>query len=266
MALFDKIRTFLRRSPKGEGELGCPENLRQQYRRDTEDEGNMNLTVRIAGGEYTGSLLDLSVGGAAARFGLAQDPGIQLGDMVEVVVSTTARNRNVTTPAEVVYSRQDGDATLRYGFRFTSIGNLYSQLDESFAGYFNRRAGVRVEPAQSFPLQVTVSYDCEELKATARDISISGLALPLSPKQAQLVCDAKELRVEVALPEISKRVQGVVTIRYRNKLPDGRVLHGLEFILNRPGGFDQGLDDIWAYIEKRNKRHWSGPYAGRQAS
>ncbi len=238
-------------SPEVREKPPSPSELRGAYRRQRSRTFDLVVSVRMSTGEeYPGELLDVSVGGASARFTLAEDPGLKLGDVVEVAIRSRTREDFVRTPGRVVHTEPGGEQHWRYGFAFVSIGNLYSQLDEFYARFFNRRKSPRVLVPAEHRLTTHIMWGNHELSCQVHDLSTTGMCAAVPQDKASELEGIDRLRLRFRLPGVAEPLAGPATITNRHATL-GRVLLGIEFDLEREEGLARHAEDLRAYVERR---------------
>ncbi len=240
-----------RKDPKPEETL--PPDGRECYRRKQSKILVLRATVHPeSGGAFEGEFLDVSVGGTAVRFTLAADPGMHAGDVAELTIKSKDRREYVRTPARVVYVAPGGEQHWRYGFEFISIGNLYSQLDEFYARFFNRRSSPRVPVPAEQRIPVKVLWGDNELAGKAHDLSATGMSLAIPEDKAERLAEIERVRLRFRIPGIEEELYGPATIRHR--LPTlGRALFGIEFDLEREDGLGASAEALRNYAFKRQE-------------
>lgn len=228
-----------------------PENHRRNYRRDQLSQETFEFVVRDSTGtEFQGEFLDASISGAAARFTLSNEPGLQLGDVVEVCIGALNHERRVETPARVVYVEPGGDQHWRYAFEFTSPGNLYSQMDEFHAQIFNRRKDRRIQIPPEQAIRAKLKWGQNSLDCKLYDLSIGGMSTVLTDDKAQRLDGIERLRVTIELNHGEAPIEGAATIGHREQLP-GRMLFGIQFKLDGENGFRAHQATLDRFISAR---------------
>lgn len=226
---------------------------RKQYRTGPARAHPLRVTLALEGErKLDGAFVDLSVRGVAARFHLAHDPALKPDDVVELTVSSATRESEVRTPCRTVYSRQDGESHLRYGFEFINVGDLFAQLDAFYARHFNRRASVRVLPELDRRVPVALSWGASDAQGTLHDLSRTGLGLSISLEAASRLGKTKMVAVSLQLPGQAARIHGQAALRHRKNIAS-KVLLGLAFDLDSPAGMRRFQYQIQEYIERREK-------------
>ena len=247
---------FFRRKPKSpetpsEPADTLPENKRKQYRGKQTSQDSIEFKVRKSDDvEFEGEFVDASIGGAAARFTLANEPGLSVGDEVEVCITAKNRDRGIETPAKVVYVEPGGDQHWRYAFEFTSIGNLYAQMDEFHAQIFNRRKDRRIQIPPEQAIRAKILWGENSMDCKLHDLSIGGMSTLLLDEKAQRLEDIERVRVQIDLHLNGQIIEGPAFLRHRKILP-GRVLLGVEFKVEGEGGFRANQAELDRFITAR---------------
>ena len=248
---------FFRRLSKALSERTKPtkakqDNHRRHYRqRELAGKSVEFLVCTRTGLVFEGEFIDASVKGISALFTLAKDPGLQIGDTVEVFVSAEQEETHVRTPARVVYVEKGGDQHWRYAFEFTSIGNLYSQLDEFYSRIFNRREYRRVSIPPEQAVRAKVLWDEQALNCRVHDISIGGMSTVLPAEKASLLDSVRRLGLEISLPKTKQVLNGFGFIRSRTALA-GRTLFGIQFDLTDGMGSARNQEHLERYVAERH--------------
>jgi c-di-GMP-binding flagellar brake protein YcgR len=250
---------FWKKKPQREPKK--PEHRRQSYREKPSDIQEATAAVHLPSGESVpAEIVDVSGCGTALRISLARDPALKRGDVIEVSVALPKRPP-VKTPAEVVFCEQDGDQDLRYGFRYTNIGNLYSQLDEHYARPFNRRHSRRASATLEQRIPIRITWRGFLIDSKINDISEGGMGVVLSREQAVQLRGAKRVAASFQIAPDSEPLEGEVDIVHRDERR-ADVLMGMRFVFDDPAGFGRHAGTIYAFVNRRDQRlaGWEGTW------
>ena len=237
------------------------QHRRQSYRSKPSGKQAAAAAVHLPSGVVVPcEIVDVSGSGASLRIAIEKDPALSRGDVIELSVALPGRPP-VKTPGEVVFCEQDGDRHLRYGFRYTNIGNLYSQLDEQYARLFNRRGSRRAAATleQRIPIRLTWSGFLIDTKI--HDISEGGIGVLLSRAEASQLRGADRVRASFKIDPRAEPLEGALQIVYL-EARKGDVLLGLRFAFEEPDGFGRHAGTILAFVNDRNERlaGWEGSW------
>jgi len=247
---------FFRRKPKSSEKANelpdtLPDNKRKHYRREQTSQDSIEFKVRNSDNvEFLGDFVDASIGGAAARFTLANEPGLSIGDVVEVCIKAQNQETGIVTPAKVVYVEPGGDQHWRYAFEFTSVGNLYAQMDEFHAQIFNRRRDRRILIPPEQAIRAKILWGENSMDCKLHDLSIGGMSTVLADEKAQRLEGIERVRVQIDLHLNGQIIEGAAFLRHRKTLP-GRVLLGVEFKLEGENGFRASQAELDRFITAR---------------
>ncbi len=197
-------------------------------------------------------LLDMNIQGAglAVPFHLAPTPDHDR--IVELAVSHTQDGWRVTTPARVTRVSKLDEQRVHVGLQFMNLGDLYAQLDDALGRYFNRRASMRVLPAEGAQVGVRISYQHHRLRGFAHDVSRTGVGVRMTLVQAAIFKTGEEIRLQVELPEAKGPLEGAARVRHGYRLKEDVVL-GMEFDLTKGGTLEAQRKQLYAYIEQRER-------------
>jgi len=234
---------------------------RSPYRRAIPNPRTFDVSlVTPAGPPIDAELVNLSMTGCSIRVLLEDDPALTPGDVAEVKLRNAKEDWLVTTPARACHVEQSGYRHLLYGFEFINLGNLYSQMDDAFAKFFNRRAKRRMQP--NLDEQTPIQMKCEEyaLPGLMYDISSTGIGV-LVPRQqgAALVRDAR-VSLRFRLPKARKEIVGQGWVRRLDSVA-GRIVAGIEFDMDSNGGFSESQALINEFIEHRRQEMFDRQHA-----
>jgi len=223
-------------------------DARQHYRRAPGKTHQLGVLLELADRRpLSGTLADVSAGGAAILFPKKSDPGPAVGQDVQLCFVSLGHGSEVRVPARVVSARTD-DQNRRYGFQFTDVEALFQGLDAYYFKFFNRRRTLRVRPDLGRRLEATVRALEFEGRMQVHDLSLKGLALLAEPAAAESVMAATTLAVEVALPKAPAPIGGPIVPRHATT-HGKQVRVGFE-VLELTGGNKAGKV-LESYLEAR---------------
>ncbi len=207
-------------SPQTSAPLSADAQKRELFRVKPLDAAEVAVRLVIPGRESTmASLSDLALSGAGVAVPFEHDPCLEIGAMVEVHLEHTADDWRVDTPARVAHTRQLDDLHVVYGLEFVNTGNLYAQMDDAWAHYFNRRAEPHFGIDLDAPMHARLRQNQHRMDAGVTDISRTGLCLRVPHhmaasfvvgQSAQLLFDAWSLpgEYELAVDLVNRRTLG----------------------------------------------------------
>ena len=270
------MRFFWQRKQTDEPAESSDHPRRRHYRtRPSEDLGVASWMHLPSGERLTCQVVDISGTGMAVKLPLDHDPVLAPGDVIELQVEASG-HRPVKTPGEVVFSTQDGDRHIRYGFTYTNLGNLYAQLDDFYARLFNRRQGQRSAAVLDQRIPLRLSWSGFWLDAEIHDISEGGIGVVLDRREATLFQGVERISASFRLesPRTAKRgaardddelLEGHLEVVHRSERPElGGILVGLRFVFDESdGGFGRHEDLIRSFVHRRNRRieGWEGSWS-----
>jgi len=238
------------------------ENNRAHYRRELENAECFIVRLDAPDREpCRGDLCDLTIRGVGVRFNMAEDPGLEVDEVVELTLCNREKGWSVNTPVRVRHIRDDEDGKL-HGFEFINTGKLYTQLENSFVKIFNRRERPRVQPHLDLFLPCFMEYERIVVKGSIHDISSRGIGIVLSRTETLKFAAGSEVTVRFQLPGHPQDIKGTGFIRHSTPLPD-RELIGVEFDLSKPDGVLEDQNLISEFVISRMEqlmlweRSWS---------
>lgn len=251
---------------EAQAEAAAPDDRRERYRRGAGSSPMQVFVSREGETEFTGEFIDVSAGGAAARFTLANDPGMKAGEIVSLTIKSSTRDNFVRTPARVVYSEPGGDQHWRYGFQFVSTGDLYSQLDEFYSRFFNRRGSPRVKAPAERRVTIALLWGDNEQPGTAHDVSGTGMCVAIPLDAVARLQGIERVRLRFRLPGSETVHYGPARILHRNRVV-GRMLLGIEFDLEREDGLTRTWAELEAFVQERHREveRWERAVRGSAA-
>lgn len=188
-----------------------PDDQRSFYRRVPGKNDALAIKLICANGApIPGRLIDLSTGGAAVEFGVDLTGELELGAERELVISSLSQ-KSIRALAQVrsVPDESGGD---RYGFMFLDGAAIFSQLDESFYKFFNRRRFRRAKPALGERIRAELAFGNVHETVDLQDVSLSGaVALVPSDIAAMLSVDMPtELRIHIPKTDLVLHTYAIV--------------------------------------------------------
>ena len=224
---------------------------RSHYRADLSAAETILATIiSPTGYAPEGVVANLSIHGAGVMIPFEADPGLQIGDVVELILRGPSGGWTVQTPIRICQSSQQGPRDILIGCEFINLGNLYSQLENALGVYFNRREHVRVQPELSRKIIAQVRANARRIRSPIYDLSLSGLGIALHGYQRDWVQVGQEVDVSFNLPGVKKELQGPAHIRHFDPLTSN-LLVGVEFDLEAPKGIGKHTKRLEAYIGER---------------
>ena len=196
-----------------------------------------------------GIVMEMSGQGIGIAAPLPSLERIGVDDVFELSVGVDERDRLVT-PARVIAALPLDPHWARFGATFINVGGLQEQLEVFFQEHFNRRFGVRAKPLARDVVRAQVQWPGGQLTARVEDLSVSGLALSISPLSTIALKPGTVVSLRFRLPGAVRSITGQATIRYVAELPRNRVI-GLEFDLDDPRGIAGDLPLVQAFVGER---------------
>ncbi len=228
-------------------------NNRDQYRQALPNPRTFDVTLKTqVGPPIKAEAADLTMTGCGIRVLLEDDPALAPGDVIEVTLRNAKDDWTVSTPVRVCHVAQSGFRHLLYGFEFINIGNLYSQMDNAFAKFFNRRAERRVQPNLDEQTPVSLKAGEYAISGVMHDISDTGLGVIVLHQQgAPLVKDTR-IALRFKLPNVRKEMVGHGWVRRIDTI-SGKIVAGIEFDFEEAGGIVKGQALIAEFIKRRQQ-------------
>jgi hypothetical protein len=244
------MKPFWKRSRKQPAEL---KSRRSSYRSKPSEEQDATAAVYLPSGVVVPcEIVDVSGSGASLRIALEEDPALARGDVIELSVALPGRPP-VKTPGEVVFCEQDGQRHIRYGFRYTNIGNLYSQLDEQYARLFNRRGSRRAAATLESRIPIRLTWSGFLIDTKIHDISEGGIGVLMSRAEAAQLRGTERVRASFKIDPAAEPLEGALQIVHRDER-EGGIMLGMRFVFEEPGGFGRHAGTIQAFVNDRNEQ------------
>ena len=232
---------------------------RSNYRRKPSQAHPLSITMRTSRGEeHVGTLQDLSIGGAAARFPIHANV-IGPGQIVTLVIGSLSRPGKIIAKAKVLYLRE-APSGRHCGFAFVEPLDLARQVDAFYARCFNRRKSERFGAPLGKRIRVKLFHDGVETPTELIDLSLEGMQVRTTRAQAKALDGANHVQLSFELPPTGATVQGRAAILRRTQLRD-QVTLGLAFDLLQEDGVSASHDLISDWSARRaweNSRWDSG--------
>jgi len=197
-------------------------------------------------------LLDMNIQGAALAVPFHLAPTADDERFVELTVSHAQDGWRVLTPARVTRVSKLDEQRVHVGLQFMNLGDLYAQLDDALGRYFNRRASMRVLPAEGTQVGVRIVYQHHRLRGLAHDVSRTGVGVRMTLVQAAIFKTGEEVRMHVELPGAKSALEGVARVRHGYRLGEDVVL-GMEFDFEQGGSLGAQRKQLYAYVEQRER-------------
>jgi c-di-GMP-binding flagellar brake protein YcgR len=202
-------------------------NQRRHYRvRSSETEPIRASLTRERTAPAVGECVDLSIGGTWVEF--ARDPRLAQDEVCTLVIHADSQSESVKATSRVVTVRATDDGGVSVGFEFTNRIELYAQLDEFYARYFNRRRHVRAVPDFELKIPVRLGWRNGSFPTIARDISEGGLGVLVPLDKAKELERIDVVDLVFRLPGQRADIECRATIRSRTVFSKACLL-GLEF-------------------------------------
>lgn len=197
-------------------------------------------------------LYDMNIQGAELRLPFHLAPLNGDGEVVELDVYHPEDAWRVRAIGEVRSVEKWDEASVIVSLRFTSLGDLYAQLDDALGRYFNRRSATRVKPDIDQRIPVKISYGTHRVRGLAQDVSRTGLGVMTPLVQAVVFQSGERVRVEFELPDVKGGfdVPAVVKHGYRR---GEEVLLGLEFDLLADSPMRKRRAEYAQYVDGRRE-------------
>lgn len=195
-----------------------------------------------------GELVDLSIRGAGVVVPVEFDPPIATDEIVELTVAHPIDGWTVQTPVCLRRAFTDG-SKVQYGFEFINEGNLYAQLENAMARYFNRRRASRVEVELDQQPVVRMAWGRIKALGKLHDVSRDGIGVTLDLVHAQKLFEEDEIAVRFELPEVKKPLECKATVARLNRLGD-RAFVGLELEKDAKSGVNKYAVTLQEYVER----------------
>lgn len=202
----DELRRFYRRAPGKKHALGV------QIRR--EDATALN-----------GELSDVSAGGAGVFFRKGKDPHFDEGVGTVLIFSSLGRDGQIVAMSRVASVTPMEDGT-RYGFEFIDLPGLFSQLDEYYVRFFNRRRSLRVRPGLDQKIDARLSTQVGAIIGRINDFSVDGVGVVLDPGKARILDGVQALEVQFVIPKSRVEIRWLTRAVHMNQVKAGVVLGG----------------------------------------
>jgi len=244
-----------------------PPEQREFYRRVLEEDDSMRVLLeRFEHNELEASLLDLTMRGAGVRVPAPEGQAPKVSDVLEVTIQSQRDGWEIRTPGIVRQVKAQKGGAILCGIEFINLGNLYSQMDDTLALYFNRRSRVRVPAEADSPISADLASTGHRLTAVVYDLTTKGIGLLVRHAEATpLRVDAAAI-VRLKLPDSKNDMEGRAFIRQHRALHYQDVV-GLEFDLRQTEGFAAYQDQIAAFCARRlaERAKWEEPWCEEAA-
>jgi len=202
-------------------------NQRRQYRVRSPAAAPLRASLeRERSAPVVGDCVDISIGGTWVDF--ARDPRISKDELCTLVVRSEEQPDSIRATSRVVTVAPRDDGGVRVGFEFTNRIELYAQLDEFYARYFNRRRHVRAVPDFELKIPVRLGWRSGSFPTIARDISEGGLGILVPLDKAKELERIDVVDLVFRLPGQRADIECRATIRSRSVFSKTCLL-GLEF-------------------------------------
>jgi c-di-GMP-binding flagellar brake protein YcgR len=195
-----------------------------------------------------GELIDLSIRGAAVVVPVEFDPPIAIDEVVELTIAHPIDGWSVQTPVCLRRAHTDG-SKVHYGFEFINEGNLYAQLENAMARYFNRRRAARIEVELDQQPVVRLMWGRTNALGKINDVSRDGIGVTLDLVHAQKLYEDDHVQVRFKLPEVKKPVECGARVARMHRLGD-RVFVGLQLDQDAKTGLNRYAAVLEEYVAR----------------
>jgi len=225
---------------------------RGQERAQLPDADCLVVQIQRPEGEVIhGELIDLTIGGAGIR--VPEEYGsMKSEDLAHLLLAHPLDGWEVKTPIRLSRVTPSGEGHVLLGFQFINEGNLFAQLENAMARYFNRRHATRVTPELDEQLPVSLRWGPHRVHARAQDLSGDGLGLSVDLVSAMHLEVGLSVQVRLELPDGKEIIQVESEVRRMQRVED-RVFLGLCFEIDEQTHTFDGSQAIRDYVEKRKE-------------
>lgn len=190
-----------------------PEDQRVQYRRVPGRGDAIGVKMICANGApVSGSLVDLSAGGAAIEFTDDFSNELLLDDVRELVFSSLTAS-SFRAYAQVRSLPRDG-APNRYGLMFLDAQAVFDQLDDSFYKFFNRRRFRRAKPALGENIKAELGFGNVVEKVMVHDVSLGGASVIVPADLSTTVEIDMSVSLRIHIPKTGLSLDHYAIVRH----------------------------------------------------
>ena len=191
----------------------APDDQRVHYRKAPGKGAALGVKLVCANGApVSGVLMDLSAGGAAVEFEEDLAHELDLGVERELVFSSlTAKPVRAIA---VVRMTPNERTPKRYGFEFADGHELFSQLDDSFYKYFNRRQFRRAKPALGETVRATFGFGNVAETVEIYDLSRGGASFYVPPDLVEHLTMDMPVELSIHIPKTDHTLVNYAIVRH----------------------------------------------------
>jgi c-di-GMP-binding flagellar brake protein YcgR len=245
---------------------GGAENRRKHYRVPPGSTERIWVSLMCEGSApIGGDCVDLSIGGTVVEFDGARDPNLAVGNACMLRICASSQNHAINATCRVVAVRPLDKGWTRIAFEFTNRIELYAQLDEYYAGLFNRRRQIRVIPGFDIRIPVTLTWKTGSLATTVLDISAEGLGLKIPLEKGEALARIPVVEIALRLPKERADIVFRGAIKSRSQFAKTCLL-GIEF--STEGDVEHAFEVLRRFVQERVAlmQAWNKKSAKRMAS
>lgn len=190
-----------------------PDDQRIFYRRASGKKDALGIKlISSEGAPIPGTLIDLSAGGVAVEFATDLTGELEVGEERELVISSFTQS-SVRAVAQVRSVPREAGVN-RYGFMFMDGAALFSQLDESFYKFFNRRRYRRVRPALGERIRAELAFENVQQKVDLQDVSMNGAVAVVPSDIAAFLSVDMSTALSIHIPKTNLVLHTAAIVRH----------------------------------------------------
>jgi PilZ domain len=198
------------RKPQG------PPQKRKASRVKPLDADRVFVRLVVPGSESVeAAMIDLAMSGAGLSVPFQVDPCLEPGSLIEIRLEHLDDGWCVDTPARVAHTRQYDDTNVFYGLEFLNSGNLYAQMDDAWAHYFNRRQEPHYGVDLDEPIRARLRQRQHRLEGPVIDVSHTGLSVRVPHQMASTFELGKNTQVVIDAWSLPGEYELCVTVENR---------------------------------------------------
>jgi c-di-GMP-binding flagellar brake protein YcgR len=235
---------------------------RSQERVNLPDAECLVIQIQLPEGEVIhGELIDLTIGGAGIRVPI-EFGTMRAEDLAQLLIAHPLDGWEVNTPVRLSRTTPDGPDHILFGLQFINEGNLFAQLENAMARYFNRRQNSRVTPELDEQVPISLKWGPHRIHARATDISRDGVGLSVDLVSAMNFEVDIAVQAKIEFPGERNPIEIEATIRRIQRMED-RVFLGLQFEMDPETNSYQGAEVVTAYVKQRKEeqQEWEEGFA-----
>ena len=156
----------------------------------------------------------------------------------------------------------DGQDHVLLGLQFINEGNLFAQLENAMARYFNRRQSSRVTPELDAQLPISLKWGPHRVHSRATDLSREGVGLSVDLVAAVNLEEGVSVQAKLEFPGERNPIEIEAVIRRMQRMED-RVFLGLQFEMDPKSNSFPGAEVVTTYVEQRKheQQEWEEGFA-----